>query len=83
MLKKTERRRSRSRNSRKSIIDSSEFLKVAAGIAMIHDTMEYLVSTYGVIKVGHIKDNFLITRITHIGPCNVLISLFIRILILY
>ncbi len=47
LLKKTERRRSRSRSRQR--IDS-ELLRKVDEIKMIHDTMEYLISTYGVVK---------------------------------
>ena len=46
--KKTERRRSRSRN-RQEI--ESELARKVNEIPMVHDTIEYLLSTYSLIKV--------------------------------
>ena len=53
--KKTERRRSRSR-SRQRI--ESELIRKIDEIPMIHDTIEYLLSTYGLIKVGLFQIRF-------------------------
>ena len=59
---KTERRRSRSRSRQR--IDS-ELVRRVDEIPLVHDTMEYIISTYGVIKVC-------IERLESVNPACVL-----------